>query len=94
MVSYILTGLQRYLLEFYRKKYVQIPISPLSTKNRKSVEELYVPLQAKIFCKHKNLAATKLADMFQQDNKVMRSIYLTGEAGIGKSTFCRKLISL
>ncbi|XP_060574141.1 uncharacterized protein LOC132731861 [Ruditapes philippinarum] len=87
-------GLQRYLLEFYRNEYIQIPISPLSTKYRKSVEELYVPLQAKIFCKHKNVAATKLVDVFQQDNKVMRSIYLTGEAGIGKSTFCRKLISL
>ncbi|XP_060574143.1 uncharacterized protein LOC132731863 [Ruditapes philippinarum] len=86
--------LQRYLLESYKKEYIKIPVSPLSTKNRKSVEELYVPLKAKIFCKHKKLAATKLADMFQQDNKVMLSIYLTGEAGIGKSTFCRKLISL
>ncbi|XP_060586999.1 uncharacterized protein LOC132742574 [Ruditapes philippinarum] len=89
-------GLQRYLLEFYRQEYVLIPISPLSTKYRKSVEELYVPLQAKIFCKqnNNNVPATKLADVFQQDNKVKRSIYLTGEAGIGKSTFCRKLISL
>ncbi|XP_060554206.1 uncharacterized protein LOC132715231 [Ruditapes philippinarum] len=86
-------GLQRYLLGFYRKEYVKIPVSPLSTKYRKSVEELYVPLQAQIFFKHKNVAATKLDEVFQQDGKVMRSIYLTGEAGIGKSTFCRKLIS-
>ncbi|XP_053373350.1 uncharacterized protein LOC128546572 [Mercenaria mercenaria] len=86
--------LQSYLIDLYRKDYLKTDLSPLLPEVEIDVEKVYVPL--KMERRRGNSAETtyihSLDELFYCDDEQAKTIYISGDAGIGKTTFCRKLI--
>ncbi|XP_053381559.1 uncharacterized protein LOC123556485 [Mercenaria mercenaria] len=85
--------LQNYLVDLYRRDYVKVDISPLSSEYEEDVEEVYVPLKAERIRPGPNQSIDQLKDLFESGKNKFNNIFITGDAGIGKTTFCKKLIS-
>ncbi|XP_045169476.2 uncharacterized protein LOC123532177 [Mercenaria mercenaria] len=87
--------LQRYLVDLYRKGYLKTDLSPLMPEEEVDVDKVFVPL--KMLKRTGNKPDAKpvrtLNDIFFCGNKHANCIYVSGDAGIGKTTLCRKLIS-
>ncbi|XP_045169468.2 uncharacterized protein LOC123532160 isoform X2 [Mercenaria mercenaria] len=87
--------LQSYLIDMYRKNYLKTDLSPLVPEEEVDVDKLYVPL--KITRRIGNTLEIEhvcsINDIFYCKTKQAKCIYMSGDAGIGKTTLCRKLIS-
>ncbi|XP_060557468.1 uncharacterized protein LOC132717903 [Ruditapes philippinarum] len=92
-----LTEVQQHLINYYRSYYLTTDVSPLLPDENVHIDEVYVPLIVKVIrkgrTKTENVILASLTDLFTPNDERLDNIYLSGEAGIGKTTLCRKLIS-
>ncbi|XP_045173202.2 uncharacterized protein LOC123534832 [Mercenaria mercenaria] len=92
-------ALQRDLIRLYRKYYSCVPVHPLMQEREIDVEKTYVKPEMRIL-RSKNIEQsnskiniTSYKDIFALQGKQHQNIYIIGDAGIGKSAFCKQLIS-
>ncbi|XP_053392161.1 uncharacterized protein LOC128554871 isoform X2 [Mercenaria mercenaria] len=87
--------LQSYLIDLYRKDYLKTDLSPLLPGVEIDLEKVYVPL--KMERRRGNSVKTtnihSLHGVFHCKRIQAKTIFISGDAGMGKTTFCRKLIS-
>ena len=90
-----------FLLNTYETYYNEVPLSPIYEGPNDGVlkvpvREIYTDvqiLQYDIRGKEKNTELKSYKDMFCHQNKKNKNIFLKGEAGAGKSTWCLNLIN-
>lgn len=92
-------GLQMDLVALYQQYYLKTDISPVLPEEDIDVEEVYVPLLMERFCSHEETVRQRgipiyfFEDMFFYRQTSFKNIFLTADAGVGKTTLCRKLTS-
>ncbi|XP_060553993.1 uncharacterized protein LOC132715039 [Ruditapes philippinarum] len=96
--------LQDKLVESYQKYYVKTSLSPLKQQEDSiNVKDVYVPPEIEVVDanqsanldkgKRKTKAKVKgYQDIFQTKGRQNRKIYILGDVGTGKSTFCKMMI--
>ena len=95
-----ISDLQTNLITLYQQYYLKTDVSPLLPEEDVDIDEIYVPLKMEKVNKHGQKYSRKsepvyfYEDMFfQAEGPMFRSVFITADAGIGKTTFCRKLTS-
>ncbi|XP_053405051.1 uncharacterized protein LOC123522859 [Mercenaria mercenaria] len=92
--------LQRRLIEFYREDLLRMSALPFQQEgNLCDFKDIYVRPRMTIESKDKLDNKPKVADVlsmsdiFTKDGKPIKIIYVLGDAGSGKSSFCKSLIN-
>ncbi|XP_045196439.2 uncharacterized protein LOC123551515 [Mercenaria mercenaria] len=91
--------LQTELITLYQQYYLKTDVSPLLPEEDVDVDEVFVPLKMERLYKpdQKDLRRGDpvyfFKDIFFHGETRFRNIFLTADAGVGKTTFCRKLTS-
>ncbi|XP_053405442.1 uncharacterized protein LOC123522959 isoform X2 [Mercenaria mercenaria] len=92
--------LQTRLIEFYRENILRMSALPQQQEsNLCDFKDVYVRTRMVIESKDELNNEPKLedvrsmSDIFAKDGKPMKSIYVLGEAGSGKSCFCKSLVN-
>lgn len=102
-----ISDFRRDLVRYYRTTGRSIPISPLIPEEDAELSKIYVcpkivikeqdalPALGHLFSPSQLEDETKVvssyAKLLYRDKKLLRSVYIQGEPGIGKSAFCTKL---
>ncbi|KAH3775865.1 hypothetical protein DPMN_177274 [Dreissena polymorpha] len=90
---------QRRLKKYYLDNLRHVPVSPLVPSHDKSLMEIYVTpkihriVTGKDGVERKAGQIFKYNDIFQEDPKAKKHVFLQGEPGKGKTTFAAKLLS-
>ncbi|XP_060604239.1 uncharacterized protein LOC132757075 [Ruditapes philippinarum] len=98
--------LQGELVKYYKRYYVKTSISPLKQQQDViNVKDVYVPPEMEIIeenqCADSNNSKQNMSkkkyvkgyhDIFQTHRQQNKKIYIIGEVGTGKSTFCKMMI--
>ncbi|XP_053391797.1 uncharacterized protein LOC128554552 [Mercenaria mercenaria] len=88
--------LQRRLIETYEENYSKLQVSPLLEEEDAPLLDLYVSPMMKILEHHrvqsKEIEVLSYHDVFFKFNKECKNIYVTGDAGIGKTAFCQRMV--
>ncbi|XP_045214670.2 uncharacterized protein LOC123564853 [Mercenaria mercenaria] len=92
--------LQEDLIVLYRQQYDTLPLSPLMEENDTHLLEFYVMpdinsveiQRSRGGCKEDRSKVTSLHDMFYKENKSCREIYITADAGFGKTALSKRLV--
>lgn len=99
---YFCTGLKKKLINYYNEFESTIPVSPLFEEHSVPLAQLYVKPKIKA-TGHLNPFTPKQENLenqlclgynqlfYQDENKVFKNIYLSADAGIGKTSFARCL---
>ncbi|XP_045172384.2 uncharacterized protein LOC123534279 [Mercenaria mercenaria] len=89
--------LQEHLIQMYLKYYGRVSVHPLISSQDKGIDEMYVqpdlvalPVSPGTF--HQEKTVTGYHDLFVTGNDMFKNIYLSGDAGIGKSAFCDEMV--
>ncbi|XP_045156245.2 uncharacterized protein LOC128545985 [Mercenaria mercenaria] len=86
--------LQKSLIEFYREDILRMSALPQQQEgNLCDFKDVYVRPRMVIESKGNEADVLSMSDIFTKDNKTIKSIYVLGEAGSGKSSFCKSLIN-
>ncbi|XP_060556498.1 uncharacterized protein LOC132717116 isoform X2 [Ruditapes philippinarum] len=88
------------LIEHYHKTLLQVPTSPLQPKSEKcSFNEIYI--RPKITREIKGekgetneVRVKTMSEIFTKDGVPQKSVYVLGDAGSGKTSFCKYLVNL
>ena len=99
-VSIYLIGcneLKRCLVEEYRRLGFHISLSPIyEDANDEAInvnfDDVYTDLKVVSEHKKEEITLSSYKELFQSEGKQNRTIIVTGDAGVGKSTWCMKLV--
>ncbi|KAH3747620.1 hypothetical protein DPMN_182048 [Dreissena polymorpha] len=86
--------LQKYLIQFYQNHHSSVPLNMLCEEIDIRLEHIHVFPKISELKREKSVEPKSIYsyhDMFFRDTLHSRRIYLQGEAGTGKSTFCTQL---
>ncbi|XP_060558434.1 uncharacterized protein LOC132718732 [Ruditapes philippinarum] len=92
--------LQRCLCDLYKKYLSTIPVSPVLEEIDAHIEDIYVALTVTddLVCKvtWDNRAVPRevhgYADILSKNDNLCKNVYVIGDAGIGKTTWCMKVL--
>ncbi|XP_060574833.1 uncharacterized protein LOC132732434, partial [Ruditapes philippinarum] len=96
--------LQKKLVKSYQKYYVKTSLSPLKQQEDSiNVKDVYVPPEIEVVDENQSANLDKgrrktkakvkgYQDIFQTNGQQNRKIYILGDVGTGKSTFCKMMI--
>lgn len=89
-------GLLEDLIAFYEEEYSTVPISPLVPEQGAQLLHFFVQpsmeiAQWTIARKHKVIPIYSYHDVFMSNTAVCRNIYIAAQAGMGKTTFAKRL---
>ena len=90
--------LKQHLLEEYRRIHFKVSLSPIyeglnDDVLQVPVEELYTDVTIVRPDKKKEIALTSYKEMIQTKGTRNKTIFMKGEAGVGKSTWCMQLVN-
>ncbi|XP_045156272.2 uncharacterized protein LOC123522858 [Mercenaria mercenaria] len=90
--------LQTMLIEYYKEDILRMSAIPLQQEgNLCNVKDVYVRPRMTIESKgnkgSEEAVVLSMSDVFTKDGKAIKSIYVLGEAGSGKSSFCKSLVN-
>ena len=91
-------SLKQHLLEEYRRIHFTVSLSPIyeglnDDVLQVPVEELYTDVTIVRPDKKEEIALTSYKEMIQTKGTMNKTIFMIGEAGIGKSTWCMQLVN-
>ena len=91
-------SLKQHLLEEYRRIHFKVSLSPIyeglnDDVLQVPVEELYTDVTIVRPDKKKEIALTSYKEMIQTKGTRNKTIFMKGEAGVGKSTWCMQLVN-
>ncbi|XP_060600615.1 uncharacterized protein LOC132754046 [Ruditapes philippinarum] len=91
-------GLQKRLCDHYKKCLSTIPVSPVLEAISGTVDEVFVEfsINTNLSCKEKvdELDQVNLyREILFKNDKLCKNVYLLGEAGMGKTTWCKKFLN-
>ena len=91
-------SLKQHLLEEYRRIHFKVSLSPIyeglnGDVLQVPVEELYTDVTIVRPDKKKEIALTSYKEMIQTKGTRNKTIFMKGEAGVGKSTWCMQLVN-
>ena len=91
-------SLKQHLLEEYRRIHFKVSLSPIyeglnDDVLQVPVEELYTDVTIVRPDKKKEVALTSYKEMIQTKGTRNKTIFMKGEAGVGKSTWCMQLVN-
>ncbi|XP_060587699.1 uncharacterized protein LOC132743187 isoform X2 [Ruditapes philippinarum] len=87
------------LIEWYHKTLLQVPTTPLQPKSEKfSFNEIYIIPKITMEIKGEKGATEEvevatMSDIFTKNGTPQKSVYVQGDAGSGKTSFCKYLIN-
>ncbi|XP_060563991.1 uncharacterized protein LOC132723327 isoform X2 [Ruditapes philippinarum] len=87
------------LIEQYHKTLLQVPTIPLQPKSKKcSFNEIYIRPQIMREMKEekgekKEVEVKTMSEMFTYNGVPQKSVYILGDAGSGKTSFCKYLVN-
>jgi hypothetical protein len=95
-VCIFLTGLKNDLIALFKTNYSSVPLSPLVEEYDSPLAGFYVMpeihMQTDVFARKKETARVKsFEDLFSSGSKIAREIYLSADAGFGKTAFSKYL---
>ncbi|XP_053405052.1 uncharacterized protein LOC123522820 [Mercenaria mercenaria] len=90
--------LQTSLIEFYSEDVLHMSALPQQQEgNLCDFKDLYVRprmvIESKGNKQTEETAVLSMSDIFQKDRKPLKKVYVLGEAGSGKSSFCKSLVN-
>ncbi|KAH3826671.1 hypothetical protein DPMN_128580 [Dreissena polymorpha] len=87
------------LMEFYKKHFKMLPVSPLWDGREKSIMDIFVPIQLNRVAIEKSGSrgdtehtVDTYKDMFYTDTTLIDRVSIQGDPGMGKTTFLSKLV--
>ena len=89
--------LQKALIEEYKDIGFEVPLSPIYDELndellKVNIDEIYTDLVIVKPEKKEEIRLTSYKDIFRREGRANRTIFLKGEAGVGKSTWCIQLL--
>lgn len=91
-------GLQKHLLRHYKVHCSYLPISPLLQDEDELLDDFYVQPSIQRVEHHKAgvqpVPLKTFKEIFTRDGQKCRRIFITGDAGTGKTVFCQRLVSV
>ncbi|XP_053390466.1 uncharacterized protein LOC123543892, partial [Mercenaria mercenaria] len=94
--------IQKRLVKLYRENCVKVPALPVQPEeNQKDVGDVYVEPWMTIIeeddpsrktSEVREREISSFFEVFQEGNNPIKTVYVLGEAGTGKSTFCKSLV--
>ena len=89
-------NLQEALIDEYKRIGFEIPLSPiydgLNDDFKVNIDELYTDLVIEVRDKKEGVPLKSYKDIFRMKGRTNRTIFLKGEAGVGKTTWCNRLL--
>ena len=100
LLAFIFTegrNLQEALIEEYKRIGFEVPLSPIydglnDDLLKVNIDELYTDLVIEVRDKKKGVPLKSYKDIFRMKGRTNRTIFLKGEAGVGKTTWCNRLL--
>ena len=90
-------NLQEALIDEYKRIGFEIPLSPIydglnDDLLKVNIDELYTDLVIEVRDKKEEVPLISYKDIFRKEGRTHRTIFLKGEAGVGKTTWCSRLL--
>ena len=90
-------NLQEALIEEYKRIGFEVPLSPIydglnDDLLKVNIDELYTDLVIEVRDKKERVPLKSYKDIFRMKGRTNRTIFLKGEAGVGKTTWCNRLL--
>lgn len=99
MFCCFISEFQENLIRFYKQRHSSICLSPLLEVDTPLLALYQMPTFSSVQVqwalgggKEVKTPVEKFSDIFYKDNKDCGEIYLIGDAGLGKTSFCRRLV--
>ena len=90
---------QQHLLQHYERRHSCLALPPLFPDADANLESFYVPPRIDVIRKRGGRRVVQcdgqvqcFKDIFFHDNEALKDVFIQGESGIGKSSFCAKII--